>query len=55
MDTPTSAARDALLNSIAESAEGTKMPRGLAQLAYAYACVVSPGSAGEVPSDEGSR
>jgi hypothetical protein len=52
MDEQTEAARDALLNSIAESAGSTRLPRGLAQLAYASACVVSPGSAGAAPSDD---
>lgn len=52
MDEQTKAARDALLKAIAESAGNTKVPRSLAQLAYAYASVVTPGSAGAPPPND---
>ena len=46
-------ARQALSKPIAVAASETKAPRYLAQLAYAYSCVVVPGNAGAAaPSDE---
>lgn len=43
-------AREALLNSIEAAANGTKVASNLAQLAYAYSCVVAPSAPHAGPS-----